>query len=139
MLTFSFLSTHSVRKCFLALLLLAAVPVASRAAEAPKKELSEKVSEELGKLKPLMDEAQKDKAKADELLTKVNALVAGAEPNSFDIAYLSQLKAQLYFGKEEYSNAIPALETALKLGDTYSYFEPKIRLERGEIVVHRVK
>src|SRR4051812_27911203 len=127
MLNFSFLSTHSVRKCLLALLLLSAVPAATRAADAPKKELSDKVSEELGKLKTLMDEAQKDKAKTDEVLAKVNALVAGAEPNSFDVAYLSQLKAQLYFGKEEYTNAIPALETALKLGDTYSFFEPKIR------------
>jgi tetratricopeptide (TPR) repeat protein len=131
MLKLSFLSTHSVRKCFLALLLLSALPAASRAADAPKKELSDKVSEELGKLKPLMDEAQKDAKgpKGDEVLAKVNALVASAEPNSFDIAYLSQLKAQLYFGKEEYTNAIPALETALKLGDAYSYFEPKIRLE----------
>jgi len=103
MLNFSFLSTHSVRKCLLALLLVSALPAVSRAADAPKKELSDKVSEELGKLKPLMD----DKTKADEALAKVNALLAGAEPNSFDIAYLSQLKAQIYFGKEEYTNAIP--------------------------------
>jgi hypothetical protein len=105
MLNFFSLTSHTVRKCLLALLLVSAVPVITQAADAPKKELSDKVSEELGKLKPLMD----DKTKADEALAKVNSLISGAEANSFDIAYLSQLKAQIYFGKEEYTNAIPAL------------------------------
>jgi tetratricopeptide (TPR) repeat protein len=113
--------------CVLALVLTAGVPILARAqssAEAPKKELSDKVTESIQDLTKLF-EAQN----WDAILTQVNKLLADAKPETFDTAYLSQLKVQALLNKQDYKGAIPPLETALTLSEKYGFFESRGNLE----------
>lgn len=82
--------------------------------------LSERVSEELTKLQPLVDAKNWDGA-----VGLVSRLNASAPANSYDQAFLSDLLAKLHLQKGEYAQALVPLETALRLADTYGYFEKR--------------
>ncbi len=58
--------------------------------DATKKELSDKVSQAIPILSKLQDEGNK----WDEVIAQVDALLATVNPESFDRAFLSQLKVQ---------------------------------------------
>lgn len=103
-----------------AALLTCSIPVAGWSQDEPKKELSDKVSEELGKLKGLTDAKNYDGA-----LTLINGLIATAPANSYDLAILSQIKAQVLLTKSDYAASIPPLEKAVELGDRYKYFDDR--------------
>lgn len=96
---------------------------AEKAAEPPKKEISDKVSSELGKLKEHVD--KKDYAAALKLL---DSILAEASPASYDTAMVSQIKAQILLTEGKYADAIPALITAQELGEKYSFFDKKDQL-----------
>jgi len=93
--------------------------------EPPKKEISDKVSSDLAKLKELVD--AKDFTKAVQLL---DTLLASANPVSYDTAMVSQIKAQILLTEGKYAEAIPALMTAQELGEKYSFFEKKAQLDQ---------
>jgi len=82
--------------------------------------LSERVGEELSKLQPLIEAKNWDGA-----LGLVSRLSSGAAANSYDQAYLNDLLAKLYLQKGDYAQALVPLEIALRLSDTYGYFEKR--------------
>lgn len=103
-------------------------PTISHAAaneEPPKKEISDKVSSELAKLKERVD--AKDYPGALKLL---NGLLATAKPVSYDTAMVSQIKAQILLTEGKYTEAIPALITAQELGEKYAFFDQKAQLDQ---------
>jgi tetratricopeptide (TPR) repeat protein len=89
--------------------------------DAPPRELSDKVSQSIDALTKLQDAGNK----WDEVLIQVDALLASAQPVSFDTAFLSQLKVQALLAKSDYKNAIPPLETAISLSERYKFFGDK--------------
>ena len=54
-------------------------------------------------------------------------------PTSFDNAFILQVLGKVYMQKSDYLKALQTFETALKLGDTYNYFELK---EQQELVYY---
>lgn len=108
------------------MLLLAGFAIPSwMAAQADEKpQLSDKVSEQVAALGKMLNDKQ-----YDQLVDAVDKLIAQAKPNSFDIAYLSQMKVQAYLYKSAYAAAIAPLETALSLSERYKYFEKRGELE----------
>ena len=103
----------------LLLALACAAPVAAHAAGAPA-ELSEHISDELNKLKPLTDAKNWDAA-----LSLLTNLAATVSPSSYDYAIISDIKGKVYLSKGEYANAIQPMEAAVRLGDAYGYFEER--------------
>ncbi len=112
------------------LIALAAVtPIVVSAQDAPKKELSERVSTELGKLRELTDTKQWDTA-----LALINGLIANARPDSYDLTVLSQVKVQILLTQAKYAEAIAPLETALRLGKAHNFIEDRQFLEFTQIL-----
>lgn len=104
----------------LALLGALALPCATRAQETqnPPKELEEKTSTELEKLKPLLDAKNWDGA-----LNLIGSIKAGAGQQSFDMAFLSDVEAKIYLQKGDYVKAIAPWEVAIALSDKYHFFD----------------
>jgi tetratricopeptide (TPR) repeat protein len=92
---------------------------------APKKELSDKLSEALGG--PI--KVAKDAKNLAEVIRLEDALIASAPPNSYDRAVLQVDKAQTLIQMNKMSESIAPLEEALRLGDAYNFFEPSVNLE----------
>lgn len=118
---FSFL-TRSSRARWAALMLACAVPATITCAQqdAPKKEISDRVAEQFAKIREMTDNKQFDAA-----LKLVDELIRGVPNNSYDLAVLSQVKAQILLTNNNYAGAIPPLETAVRLGENYAFLEPK--------------
>ena len=111
-----------------ALLAVTCVPpmmAKTEAPEPPKKEISDKVSDDLGKLKEKVDAKDYDGAVKllDEILAKVS-------PDTYDLAMVSQIKAQILLTQGKYAEAIPALITAQDLGDRFDFFDKHQQLDR---------
>ncbi|HND61601.1 MAG TPA: hypothetical protein PLB90_08995 [Opitutaceae bacterium] len=102
----------------LVLALALGAPLAARAAEPAQ--LTERVSEELNKLKPLTDAKNWDGA-----LALLSGLQTTVGPTTYDYAILSDIKGKIYLSKSEYAKAIEPMETAVRLGDAYSYFDER--------------
>ncbi len=100
------------------------VPLWMPAQADEKPQLSDKVSEQVATLGKMLNEK-----KYDQLVGEVDKLIAQAKPNSYDVAYLSQMKVQAYLYKNAYTAAIAPLETALSLSERYKYFEKRGELE----------
>ncbi|MDR1280604.1 MAG: hypothetical protein LBK99_07250 [Opitutaceae bacterium] len=84
----------------------------------PPPELAERVIARLGELRALTDGG--DYAGA---LALVDGLLPAAAPESFDLAFLSQLKGQLLLNLKRHAAAIAPLETSLQLGERHSFFD----------------
>ena len=109
---------------------LAAIqPVVLQAQEAPKKEISDKVSEGLAKLREMTE--AKDYAGA---LGMINGLLVTAKPESYDLTILSQIKVQILLTESKYAEAIAPLETALRLGKAYDFIGDRQYLEFTQIL-----
>ncbi len=111
------------------LALLAAVLAGAAAlAQQPERNysLSEKASAELGKVQPLL--TAKNTAGA---LAVIDAIIPQVDPNSYDMAILQQVKAQIYLQNNELSKAIEPLERCLTLSNarTPTFFDPKATTE----------
>lgn len=96
------------------------IGLAQNPSTAPKKELSDKVSEELAKIR-----TQTDAKNYDGALAIIDGLLRTAGPESYDMALLSQVKAQILLTKGDYAKSIPPLETAVNLSDKYGFFDDK--------------
>lgn len=106
------------RARLLAALLALATPFCALAQDgAHKPELSDKAQQVIQTLHPLL-EGQK----WDEVLEKIEPVLATAAPESYDAAYLSQLKVQALLNKSDYKNSIAPLETAVTLSEKHGYF-----------------
>ncbi len=119
----SFSPSRTGRALWLSLALLGALasPSFSSAQDAsnnPPKELEEKTSTELEKLKPLLDAKNWDGA-----LTLIGSIKAGAKPESYDTAFLTDVEAKIYLQKGDYVKSIAPWETALRLSDAYHFFD----------------
>ncbi len=79
-------------------------------------ELSESLSNELGKLRPLL-EAEKPDFKA--LIAKVDAIIIAQKLTGYDLAYVKKLKANLYISSGEPFKATSLIEDSL-VGDYFS-------------------
>ena len=116
--------TRFAKARWAALLLALAIPVATlhaqRQKDAPKRELTERVSEQLGKYQELTNNKDYDGA-----LRLVDELMKNAAPNSYDAIVLAQAKAQVLLQNNKYGEAIPPLENAVRLGETYNFLEPR--------------
>ena len=88
--------------------------------------LNEKVSEALQqKMKPQLDAKNWDGA-----LAVIDSMLATVDPNSYDTAFLSDIKAKIYLQKNDYSKAIAPMETTLRLADKHpNYFDKKAVLD----------
>ena len=107
------------------------VPSPAWAQNPPKKEISDRVSEGLGKLRDLTNP---DAPRYAEALALINQLIANARPESYDVAVLSQVKVQVLLQQTNYGAAIEPMEVALRLGRTYDFFEARQMLELTQIL-----
>ena len=125
------LTSRILRITGLALSLATLVPwvTFAQSAEAPKKEISDSVSQSLAKIQELTDAKQ-----WDETLTLLNSQLATAEPESYDTMVLSQIKIQVLLTKELYAEAIPPMETVLRMGTAYDFLDQKRFLEFNQIL-----
>lgn len=127
-----FLSLSSLRRSLkrtaLAACIALAIPAvvfgqdAQGAAQRPQ--LSDRVSEELGKLRPHLDAQAWDQA-----IALINNAMPGTPAGSYDEAVLSQMKAQILLQKGDYKASIPALEKTVQLGEAHNYFDKRALLE----------
>ncbi len=87
---------------------------------------NEKVSEALQqKMKPLLDAKNWDGA-----LGVINSVLVGLDPNGYDTAFLSDIKAKIFLQKNDYASAIAPMETTLRLADANkNFFDKKTVLD----------
>jgi len=87
---------------------------------APARELSAPVSEKLGALRELTDAKNYPAA-----LAWLNPVIETVPGDSYDLAILSQIKAQIILDQGGPTGpAVAPLETALRLGDAHGYLDP---------------
>lgn len=123
--TFSPLVGARLAPFVLTLALALALPVGLRAEDTSHPHsVSEKTSEVFQKLKPLQDAKN-----FDGMLALIEGLIPTVDPTSYDMAVVMDMRAKLYGQKEQYAKAIEAWEVALKLSDSYKYFDDKTTLE----------
>jgi tetratricopeptide (TPR) repeat protein len=106
--------------CALCTVFLLTPCVVSAQRNQPDHELSERIGEDLSKLQPLLDAKNWDGA-----IALIEKLSLSAAPNSYDQAFLNDLLAKLYLQKGDYAKSMVPLEIALRLADTYGYFDKK--------------
>lgn len=115
-------------RLFLAGLLALSAPASVLFAQAQPaaKEISNRVSSSLGQLRPLID--AKDYAGA---LALIQPLITASAPGSYDLYVLSQIQAQILLTQGKLLEAIPPLETALRLGDSNpAFFDASAQLDQ---------
>jgi Flp pilus assembly protein TadD len=109
----------------LLLLLLVVAPAATRAqTAAPAKEISEAVGAKLADLRTLTDAK-----KFSEALALIDTLLVNAADPSFDLALLSQIRAQVLVAVGRYAEALPAFQKSYDLGERHAFFEPRVQLD----------
>ena len=86
--------------------------------------LSEKTSTEFQKLKPLQDAKN-----WDGMIALLEGLLPSVGPTSYDYAYIQDMRARLLAGKDQWAKAIDTMDGALKVSDTYKYFDKNKTLE----------
>lgn len=87
-------------------------------AEDPPRELEEKTSTDLEKLKPLLDAKNWEGALA--LLGTIRARVG---PESYDMAIVTDVEAKIFLQKGDYTKALAPWEVSLRLGDAHHFFD----------------
>ncbi|MDR2863644.1 MAG: hypothetical protein LBV54_07230 [Puniceicoccales bacterium] len=98
---------------------IAFFPATGSAAEPTHKaQISERTAAKLEPLKKLLDAND-----YPNLLVLLDEILATAEPDSFDRALFSQIRGQVLLNLKRYTDAIAPLETARRLGETYSYLD----------------
>ncbi len=103
-----------------------AVSTSSAAEDQGPPGLNEKVSEALQqKMKPLLDAKNWDGA-----LAVIDGILATVDPNSYDTAFISDIKGKVFLQKNDYAGAIAPMETMLKIADAHkTYFDKKSILD----------
>ena len=103
--------------------------VSAQADDAPKKEISDSVSENLQKIQELTEAKQ-----GDETLNLLNTQLATAKPESYDTMVLKQIKIQVLLTQERYAEAIDPMEDVLRLGRAYDFMDQNRFLEFNQIL-----
>lgn len=121
--------SHRARSAHLAVALALALPagVTVVSAQAPAQQppsLSEKVGAEFQKLKPLQDAKN-----WDGMIALLEGLIPTVGANSYDLAYIQDMRARLLAGKDQWSKAVETMEASLKLSDANRYFDKNKTLE----------
>lgn len=120
-------SHFSLIRSRLAALVLVVALAATAGAQQPARNynLTDKTSEELSKIQPMMNSENPNWAGA---LAVVDAQIGRIDPNSYDNAVLQQIKAQILLRKNELAKAIEPLERCVVLSDAHTpaYFETRI-------------
>jgi tetratricopeptide (TPR) repeat protein len=118
------------RALFLLVALLTSVTILPNRSGAAEEQgppgLNEKVSEALQqKMKPLLDAKNWDGAMA-----VIDSVLVGLDPNGYDTAFLSDIKAKIFLQKNDYASAIGPMETTLRLADANkNFFDKKTILD----------
>jgi len=74
-------------------------------------------------MKPLLDAKNWDGA-----LAVIDGVLATVDPNGYDNAFVSDIKAKVFLQKNDYAAAIAPMETSLRLADKHpNYFDKKSR------------
>jgi len=117
-------STSSLRRAVrFGLAVALALPVGLVAAEEKPHSVGEKTSEAFQKLKPLQD------AKNWDGMIALLDSIPGVDPTSYDMALILDMKAKLNLQKEQFFKAAEPWEAAIKLSDTYHYFDKRTTLD----------
>jgi hypothetical protein len=103
--------------------------IAQTSPNAPKKEISDKISEGLAKLRPLTENKQYAEA-----LSLINGLMVSAAPDSYELMVLNQIKLQILLTETKYPEAIEPLETALRIGKAYDFIPQSQYLEFTQVL-----
>jgi hypothetical protein len=92
----------------------------------PPPSLSEKVVEALkAKMQPELDKKNWDGA-----LAAVNGILATTPPDSYDTAFITDIKAKIFLYKNDLVQAIAPMEAVLRMADAHpTYFGPKTTLD----------
>ena len=118
------------RALFLLVALLTSVALLPNRSAAAEEQgppgLNEKVSEALQqKMKPLLDAKNWDGAMA-----VIDSVLVDLDPNGYDTAFLSDIKAKIFLQKNDYASAIAPMETTLRLADANkNFFDKKTILD----------
>ena len=118
------------RALFLLVALLTSVTILPNRSGAAEEQgppgLNEKVSEALQqKVKPLLDAKNWDGAMA-----VIDSGLVDLDPNGYDTAFLSDIKAKIFLQKNDYASAIAPMETTLRLADANkNFFDKKTILD----------
>ena len=91
---------------------------------APPPQPTEATANALGKLRDLTTAQAYPDA-----LVLLDQLLGTSAANSYDVALLSQIKAQVLLQQSRYTAAIAPLEHAFRLGETYAYFPAAAQLD----------
>ncbi len=119
-----------LRTLFLLVALITSVTLLPNRTDAAEEKgppgLNEKVSEALQqKMKPLLDAKNWDGAMA-----VIDSVLVGLDPNGYDTAFLSDIKAKIFLQKNDYASAIAPMETTLRLADANkNFFDKKTILD----------
>ncbi len=117
-----------MRSVFLTRLLVLSLVLGSAAAQAqtaaPAKEISEDVGAKLADLRGLTDAK-----KFTEALALIDSLLAKAVDPSFDLALLSQIRAQVLVAVGRYAEALPSFQKSYDLSERHGFFEPRVQLD----------
>ena len=116
-------SPHSPVRSRLLLCALLCATVATpplRAEDPPAKEISEKVSEKFGEIRPLIDGK-----KYPEAIKLLDSLIAEIKMDSYDFVVLAQMKAQILLTMGDVNGAADPLEKCLAVGEKYGFLDPK--------------
>ncbi len=96
--------------------LLVPVSLHAQIREAPKNEISDEVSEALGKLQEL---TAPESNRYDEALALIDQLIAQANPESYDVAVLNQAKVQVLLEQLNHTGSIQPLKDSLRQDRAY--------------------
>ncbi len=106
------------RALLCALAAVLATPAAVFAADAPAHHLDDRIATELQKLQPLVDAKNWDGS-----LALIQTLKASAKPESYDMAFLSDIEAKIFLQKGDYAKVPAPWEQALRLHEKFNYFQ----------------
>ncbi|HYC72303.1 MAG TPA: hypothetical protein VEB66_13910 [Opitutaceae bacterium] len=112
----------------LAFALAATLPATAQQPQERNYSLTEGTSTELGKVQPMLQATPPNRAGA---LAIIDAQAAKVDPNSYDMAILMQVKAQIFLQDNQLAKAIEPLERCLTLSNAHNptFFEARATQE----------
>jgi len=123
--------SRRARRAHIALALAIATPISfslaraqAPAAQQQPPSLNEKTSTEIQKLKPLQDAKN-----WDGMIALLEGLIPTLGANTYDMAFIQDMRARLLAGKDQWAKAVETMEVSLKLSDANRFFDKNKTLE----------
>ncbi|MBI5691122.1 MAG: sigma-70 family RNA polymerase sigma factor [Verrucomicrobia bacterium] len=104
---------------------------AGSAANRPRPTISQRTNLAFQSLKPLQQ--AKDWAG---MMRVLDSLIPGAEPTSYDLALILDMKAKVHLMQNQFREAIAPWERALELSERFNYFDPKMARDIANNLAH---